>query len=53
MRLSPAELRPGDYEELDTMEGQAFDEAFCVVEFECVQGRLIPKHFGMHEGRCN
>lgn len=44
-RVSPAELRPSDYEELDTMDGQSLDEEFYVVEFESLEGISIPKTF--------
>lgn len=45
LRVSPAELRSGDYEELETMEGEALDEAFWMVDFESARVTSIPKTF--------
>lgn len=44
-RIPPHELQTGDYEEIDTMEGQNFDECFCDVDFESLQGRSVPRTF--------
>lgn len=44
-RLVPTNLKPSDYEQLETMEGQRFDEEFYVIDFESVEGRSIPRTF--------
>jgi hypothetical protein len=44
-RVGPADLQPDDYEELETMEGQKFDEEFYLVDFESVEGGAIARTF--------
>jgi hypothetical protein len=43
--VAPADLAAGDYEEIDTMEDQKFDEEFYIIEFESIEGKSIPRTF--------
>lgn len=44
-RVLPSELDVADYEELETMLGQTFDEEFYLIGFETVEGESVPRTF--------
>lgn len=44
-RLPVADVNSSDYERLETMKGQKFDEEFYLIDFETLEGRSIPRTF--------